>query len=80
MRRTTHASAGEQTAQVIAELAGQESCSRSAIALAWLVHHPADIAPVLGTNPEHLIENCDATRVTLMREEWYRLFWAAASL
>ena len=47
-------------------------------ALAWLLAHPAGIIPLVGsTDPAHIREAAGATRVTLGREEWYRL-WVAA--
>ena len=48
------------------------------VALAWLLAHPAGIIPLVGsTDPAHIQEAAGATRVTLGREEWYRL-WVAA--
>ena len=42
--------------------------------LAWLLHHPARIVPVIGaTKPEHVIDNCAADRIELSRAEWYAL-------
>lgn len=53
-------------------------CAISAIALAWLLRHPAGIVPVVGsTRPERIREMAQATAVTLSRESWYRLLTAA---
>ena len=57
----------------------QEECCPTAIALAWLLRHPAGIVPVIGsTNPEHIREATKATDLLLSPEEWYRLMAAAA--
>lgn len=71
----------KQLAQVLAELAKKKDTTPSAIALAWLLRHPAGIVPIIGaSNPEHVIDNCSADRVLLSREEWYILFSAAAEV
>lgn len=50
-----------------------------AVAIAWLLAHPARILPVLGTNSLNRIGRIsDALRVSLSREDWFEL-WTAAS-
>lgn len=58
------------------ELIGNKyGLSPAAVAIAWILRHPADIRPVLGTtNPEHLLELAKATTVELTRKEWYELY------
>jgi predicted oxidoreductase len=52
--------------------------SRTVVALAWLLKHPARILPIIGTtNPDRIREAAKAADVELTREEWYRLFIAA---
>jgi predicted oxidoreductase len=52
--------------------------TRTALALAWLLKHPAGIVPIIGsTQPERIRAAADATEIQLSREEWYRLFTAA---
>lgn len=59
-------------------LAKARGQSRSVIALAWLLKHPAGIVPIVGsTNPERLREATTANEIELTREEWYRLMEAA---
>jgi predicted oxidoreductase len=68
-----------RVAQELASLAKDKNTSLSAIALAWLLRHPAGIVPIIGTaNPEHVIENCAADNIVLSREEWYALYFSAA--
>jgi predicted oxidoreductase len=60
------------------ELAAQYGVTRSAVALAWLLKHPADIMPIVGsTNPQRIRDAARATKINLNREEWYRLLIAA---
>ena len=62
--------------QIVARL---QECSRTAVALAWLLRHPAGIVPIIGsTNPEHIRDATKAADLRLSREEWYRLMEAAA--
>ena len=59
-------------------LAEREKQTRSAVALAWLLVHPAGIVPILGTRrPERLREGVAALDVELSRADWYAV-WAAA--
>jgi len=53
-------------------LAAREGVARSAIALAWLLVHPAGIIPILGTQrADRIAAAADAFRVTLSRQDWY---------
>jgi predicted oxidoreductase len=66
--------------QRINDLAREKETTSSAVALAWLLRHPARIVPVIGsTNPTHIHESCMADRIVLTREEWYELFVLASA-
>lgn len=73
--------AGYQAASVIAVLdaiAAARGSTRSAIALAWLLRHPARIVPIIGsTNPERIKAAAAAAEIELTREEYYQLLTAA---
>ena len=61
--------------QVLAEKYG---VSKTAIATAWILRHPAGMQVVTGTASEsRLTEIIDACKIQLSREEWYRLYLAA---
>lgn len=48
-----------------------------AVAIAWILRHPARIQPVVGTmNPGRLGDVCKASGVELTRKEWYDLYLA----
>ncbi len=59
----------------LAKLAEREGVSKSAIAIAWILRHPAKIQVIAGTmNPTHLTEMAEADKIELTHEEWYRLY------
>ncbi len=48
------------------------------LALAWLLAHPAQIVPLVGSNnPEHIREAAPSVKIQLERTDWYAL-WVAA--
>ncbi|MEM9580665.1 MAG: aldo/keto reductase, partial [Pseudomonadota bacterium] len=50
----------------------------TAVAIAWLMAHPARIIPVLGTNSLERIKRIgDAAHVTIDRQTWFELYTAA---
>jgi predicted oxidoreductase len=50
-----------------------------AVAVAWLLAHPAGILPVMGTNhPARIRALSDAWRVKMDRETWFELWTLAA--
>lgn len=62
---------------VVAEIAEARGVPAEAVALAWLMRHPAGILPVTGTSdPGRLAACAAASGFVLTREEWYRLFEA----
>ncbi len=65
----------------IDELAAKYDVPTSAIAVAWITRHPANMQVVLGTtNVEHLRDSAAGSDVPLTREEWYRLFTTAGHI
>ena len=70
-----------KAAQALQEVANAHGTTPSAVMLAWLLHHPAGIVPVIGaTKVAHVIDNCAADRVELTRAEWYTLLRSAAQI
>lgn len=56
-------------------IAAKQGVDETAVAIAWLLHHPARIIPVLGTNdPTRMARMQDALRVTLDRQTWFELY------
>jgi predicted oxidoreductase len=63
------------TATLVAELAQAKGVSPEAIAIAWLLRHPARMQVVIGTTNAARMRGCvEGLEVTLTREEWYALF------
>ncbi|MBD8876217.1 aldo/keto reductase [Roseibium polysiphoniae] len=63
---------------VMDELAAEFGVDRSAVAVAFLLAHPARLIPVMGTNNlDRIGRISDALKVKLDRESWYRLYEAA---
>ena len=55
--------------------------SKTTIATAWILRHPARMQVVAGTASEsRLTEIIAAEKVELTREEWYRLYLAAGHI
>jgi len=68
----------QATAALLKTLAKQYDVAPEAVQLAWLLRHPAGIAPVLGSaRPDRLRTAVQALDVELSREDWYALFAAA---
>ena len=64
--------------RVLGELGEQYGVSKTAIAIAWILRHPAKIQTIVGTmNTNHLRDICEATKVDLTHNEWYRLYLAS---
>ena len=64
--------------QVLAE---QYGVSKTTIATAWILRHPAGMQVVTGTASEsRLQEIIEAEKVQLSRQEWYRLYLAAGHI
>ncbi len=59
-------------------IAAEQNVSADAVAVAWLLKHPAKILPVLGTNSlERIAKLSDATNVVIDRETWFDLYTLA---
>jgi len=59
-------------------VASAQGVDVAAVAVAWLLAHPADIAPVMGTNNlDRIARISDALRVQMDRETWFALYTAS---
>ena len=60
------------------EIAQARGVSRVVVALAWLLKHPSNIIPLVGsTKPDRIRDAARAAELDLSRDEWYRLLIAA---
>ncbi|HEV2391528.1 MAG TPA: aldo/keto reductase [Verrucomicrobiae bacterium] len=68
----------ERFLPAIDAVAKARGASRTTVALAWLLKHPAKIQPIVGSiNPERIRQTAQAADLELTREEWYQLLLAA---
>jgi len=64
--------------KALADLADREDVSKTAVAIAWILRHPAHMQAIIGTmNPSHIKDVCDATKVNLSHHDWYELYLAS---
>ena len=66
--------------QKINEIASSRGVTNTAIAIAWLLRHPAHMQPIVGTtNPGRVRDICKASDIKLTRQEWYEIYLAAGN-
>ena len=64
--------------RALSEIGEREGVSKTAVAIAWILRHPAKMQAIAGTmNPDHLRDICDASKVKLSHHDWYQLYLAA---
>jgi len=76
-----HTQAGEagtaaaRLAPRLAELAKASGTDTTAVAMAWLMHHPVQVLPVMGSNQLERIRTFDqACKVPMDRQTWFELY------
>jgi len=66
------------TMAALQRISNEQGVDATAVAIAWLLRHPAKIVPVLGTNNIQRIKTAaDALRVTIDRQTWFELYTLA---
>jgi predicted oxidoreductase len=61
--------------KAVRRIADEQGVDESAVAVAWLLHHPAQIVPVMGTNnPERIGRLSKAADVVLDKQTWFELY------
>ena len=64
--------------KALEEVAEREGVSKAAVAIAWILRHPAKMQAIIGSmNPEHIKDVCAAADVSLSHHDWYTLYLAA---
>lgn len=59
------------------ELSKKYNVKKNAIAISWILTHPANIIPIVGTTSiNHLLEMIEGINIKLTRKEWYELYLA----
>lgn len=66
---------GGPLAAALARIAAEQGVDIAAVAVAWLLAHPAGILPVLGTNNlQRIAAISDANQVAFDRQTWFELY------
>ena len=75
---STFSAADEQRIEIeLAQQAQKYNCLPWQLILAWLLKHPANICPIVGsTTPERIIAAKKALEINYGHEDWYRLLEA----
>ncbi len=64
--------------RVLDDEAAAHGTTRSTLAMAWLLRHPSNTLPIVGSRrPDRIQAAAAADGLTLSREAWYRLYVAA---
>jgi predicted oxidoreductase len=72
------ASVSSELRVLLNRIGAENSVDDAAVAVAWLLAHPARIMPVMGTNRLERIKTIgDAARVKIDRQTWFELYTAA---
>ncbi|WP_299904870.1 aldo/keto reductase family oxidoreductase [uncultured Paracoccus sp.] len=72
------ASVRPELTTMLKDLAEREGTDMGAVALAWLLAHPARIMPVVGTNNlDRIAQAHQALSVRMDRQDWFALYQAA---
>ena len=67
--------------KVLESIGKEYGVSKTTIAIAWLLRHPAKMQPVTGTtNLTRLADCLKASEVKLTREQWYEIYRAAGNI
>lgn len=66
--------------ELLDKLAKKYDTNKNAIATAWILCHPANMQVILGTmNPARIKESAAGGDVTLTKQEWYDVYFAAGN-
>lgn len=64
----------------IDRIASEYGVTNSAVAVAWILRHPANMQVVTGTtNANRFTDICKGADITLTREQWYEIYRAAGN-
>ena len=59
----------------------RQGVTQNAIAVAWIMRHPAGIQTIVGsTNLKRIQDISRASDIVLSREEWYEIYLAAGKM
>lgn len=66
--------------ETLEKIANKYEVSKTTIAFAWILRHPAKMQPITGTTkPTRLAECLKASEIRITHEEWYEIYRAAGN-
>jgi predicted oxidoreductase len=66
--------------RALSAVADREGVTPAAVAVAWILRHPADMQVILGsTNANRIHEMAAAAKANLTRQDWYEIYRAAGN-
>ena len=64
--------------EALAAIGEREGVSKAAVAIAWILRHPAKMQAIIGTmDSAHIRDICEAAKVQLSHHDWYVLYLAS---
>lgn len=70
----------QEVNEKLKEIGDRYGIDNEAMAIAWLLRHPAQMQVILGTmTPERIVNYSRASGITITREEWYSIYTAAGN-
>lgn len=74
-RLFSHDAAAQRVRPALQRIAAEQGVDETAVAVAWLLHHPVGFVPVMGSNDLSRIQRFgDALRVQMDRQTWFELY------
>lgn len=68
----------KDTIKILDRIAFEQEVSRTAVAIAWTMAHPAQVIPIIGTQNLNRMRDCaNATQVQFTREQWNEILIAS---
>ena len=67
--------------RVLGEIGETYGVPKTAVAIAWILRHPARMQTIVGTmNYYRMLEITRAAEIELTRDEWYRLYLSSGHI
>jgi predicted oxidoreductase len=75
---TTKNEQNDRILQVLKQLTDKYNADEATLALAWILSHPANILPVIGsTNPERIAKLANSPKIRLDLQDWFLIYTAS---
>jgi predicted oxidoreductase len=69
-----------ELSKVLEKIGNKYGVSKTSVAIAWILRHPAKMQPVTGTtNLTRLVDCLKGSEIQITRDEWYEIYRAAGN-